>query len=38
MVNVPKLHEVIKDRVNTVDPSFVSFYPGRRQGPDPVPG
>jgi fatty acid desaturase len=32
MVNVPKLHEVIKDRVNTVDPSFVSFYSGVVKG------
>ena len=26
MVNVPKLHEVIKTRIDTFDPSFVSFY------------
>ncbi|MBV9822207.1 MAG: fatty acid desaturase [Actinobacteria bacterium] len=32
MVNVPKLHQVIKDRVNTVDPSFVSFYSGVVKG------
>lgn len=28
MVNVPHLHDVIKDRIETFDPSFGSFYRG----------
>jgi fatty acid desaturase len=28
MVNVPKLHEVIKDKIETFDPSFSHFYKG----------
>jgi fatty acid desaturase len=32
MVNVPKLHEVIKTRIGTYDPSFVSFYSGVVKG------
>jgi fatty acid desaturase len=32
MVNVPKLHEVIKTRISTFDPSFVSFYSGVVKG------
>ncbi len=28
MVNVPRLHEVIKDKIETFDPSFPHFYKG----------